>query len=308
VERFIADSNQRGGRREVVAQTRSMDVEAVLKAQGAGRYRVTCIDRCGLFLAGGVFTAEVSPDTLTVQEVRPKTPSEYPRRASPAAAAQREERRAQRRVVGLEEKLRVSNRECATLRRDGVCREERHLTEKLRLQEAFVEVAADVYQLQTELRATKAALASVQGAVGETVDALREALAEERRLREEGELRMREMVAQLAASQPSTTAAPVEHMDESWSAVEPEEIAQEYAMVEVPVMDVPVMDVPVMDVPDSGAVANRERRTSGLETLANTRNVGSEGPRAPTRTEATRTGPGAQLIRFFEDSHWPRKK
>ena len=77
VEEFIPNSHQRGGQRRVVAKTRSMDYEAVLKAQGAGRYRVSSIDRYGHYLAGGVITAEVSPETLTVQAVPARTPSDY---------------------------------------------------------------------------------------------------------------------------------------------------------------------------------------------------------------------------------------
>lgn len=187
VERLVANSHQRGGRREPVGQVVPGELDALLAAQSPGRYRVSCLDAGTRFIRGGVYVVEISPDTESPRIVPARTSRDYPAEPSPLLRARRKEREAVGRVDTLRRKLRRVERENVRLRHDTAVSEAEHLAERLRdgkdrrrlrdeverLSHQMSELRAEVERRDRELRASiDAALTQQEARVEQRLVAL----------------------------------------------------------------------------------------------------------------------------------------
>lgn len=203
VARVLADSHQRGGRREHVARVTSAELRDRLRAEGPGRYRVSCLDGRGCFLRGGAFVLEVLPGSLEAVAVPARKPGDYPRRRPSAAAlARRGTQRIEQRVQGLQAELREANVARARLGREAAGLRETHGKELLHLHGYVETLHEKLERVMDRVKQLEAGLDSRHRAGSEGLARVRQALAAERRERAED-------VARLAARVASAAAAPI---------------------------------------------------------------------------------------------------
>ena len=203
IGRVLADSHRRGGRREHVARVTPAELRARLRAEGPGRYRVSCLDGSGCFLRGGSFVVEVPAGSLEAVVVPARKPRDYPRRGPSAAALERRgAQRIEQRVQGLQAALREANVARARLGRESAALREKHLKETLRLHEYVETLHEQVGRLADRLKQLEAREDARHRAGNDGLAGLRQILEAERRHREAD-------VARLTADVASATAAPI---------------------------------------------------------------------------------------------------
>lgn len=200
VARVLADSHQRGGRREHVARVTPAELRDRLRAAGPGRYRVSCLDGRGWFLRGGAFVLEVLPGSLEAVAVPARKPGDYPRRRPSAAAlARRGTQRIDQRVQALQAELREANVARARREREAAGLRETHGREMLDLHAYVEKLLEKLERLVDRVKQLEAGQDARHRTGSEGLARVRQALAAERRERTEDVARLAARVAPAGA-------------------------------------------------------------------------------------------------------------
>lgn len=127
VERLVADTHQRGGRRVFVGRIGPADLLTLLRSLEPGRYRVSCLNAQGRFLQDGAHAIEILERGAEPRVVSARTSRDYPAVRSPLVTARRKEREARGRLNLQRQRMRALLRKLAIQRRNDSTRAAEHL-------------------------------------------------------------------------------------------------------------------------------------------------------------------------------------